>query len=809
MPSPPIACRRAVQSLHPPAAQHVWISEDLLTLAINRFFRSPCAQQKRHGSHVPGPLEARRRATKRRMTASAGVFPQGSFAPTFSLPALFGFRKAAQPSWRYEPPSLQHRVEPLDQAPDQVSNPSMSQPDPISPAEYSDATADGPTCSQNHVYAFPRDRRNRVEGKLISGTSEQEAGAAIENLQSERAVSDPVHAEAHFESFKSKVAGATNLPGVERGRLLVETWRSCLPTSTSTHASLYNAMVLEYLTNHDWDPLRILSKLRFFALPPIYTDENLAFLQCLEKSSARFPHASRVYLRVYVKIAKAVAATSVSTSFSQDDELLFLIRLSLQAAYSQSIQIQERVAHVLSAVTTKFSDSNLRKSMYSIMADISNAEQKISYLLAHAAKDHSFGAVIEQVLCGLPRKRIRSLVPSVTLSLVKAVEWKRQLSDETYRDRLSTWLTVLQCVDSTLQHSMTGVGYLDTAITEVAEHVFRGSNPGIIRPQMLLHAILFQLTPQPSYSCSRDQLLQLIYSFNTTALEQQRPVGFETILASILSRVREHSLPYRQMASRSMDLFTRHADLNSVHRFLVALREQGLVLKSSSTVQRLVRNEVVYLQRQTRPLLDKRRRSHASVVSTSLKILALHSKIKSTYAKRSLARVQTTARTLHARRQFQTILDSAKENHALPHAYRNITPDASDRQRNILIHQLAHHYSLSTTLSHRETWRAIYYLYKHLQVSGLPIGPLFTKAVVRALIIRPMIEHRFVSARLLIWVCQLVARVEGVDVARKVEHNYAQWRGNLIKHAKDVFVDAGGNTKSKAQISTMKRLGLI
>jgi hypothetical protein len=113
---PSIACRRAVQSLQTPLPQHIWISDDLLASTFRQFFRSSCRQQKRHGSHVPGPLEARRRAAKRRMSLSVNDYPQDSFPSSFNLGALFGFgRSSSQPSWRYEPPSLQRDTsEPLD-----------------------------------------------------------------------------------------------------------------------------------------------------------------------------------------------------------------------------------------------------------------------------------------------------------------------------------------------------------------------------------------------------------------------------------------------------------------------------------------------------------------------------------------------------------------------------------------------------------------------------------------------------------------------------------------------------------------------
>jgi hypothetical protein len=101
----PIACRRAVHSLNPPPSSYVWITDDLLDLTVNRFFRSGCRHQKRHGSQVPGPLEARRRAVKRRMTLQAHLPSAGPSLPLFSFGALFAGRLSPKQLWRYEPPS--------------------------------------------------------------------------------------------------------------------------------------------------------------------------------------------------------------------------------------------------------------------------------------------------------------------------------------------------------------------------------------------------------------------------------------------------------------------------------------------------------------------------------------------------------------------------------------------------------------------------------------------------------------------------------------------------------------------------------
>jgi hypothetical protein len=66
-----------------PASTSIWISDFLLAEPIQRF---TCVH-RRHGSSVPGPLEARRRATRRRSTSLASVGPNG---PPIDVGSLFG-----------------------------------------------------------------------------------------------------------------------------------------------------------------------------------------------------------------------------------------------------------------------------------------------------------------------------------------------------------------------------------------------------------------------------------------------------------------------------------------------------------------------------------------------------------------------------------------------------------------------------------------------------------------------------------------------------------------------------------------------
>ncbi|KAJ5495860.1 hypothetical protein N7539_000976 [Penicillium diatomitis] len=85
------ACRQALKPSALPLHDHLWISDDLLAITFRRFANS----QRRHGSCVPGPLEARRRLAKRRNTALAG-FGAG---PAEDIACLFGRNGREHMKW--------------------------------------------------------------------------------------------------------------------------------------------------------------------------------------------------------------------------------------------------------------------------------------------------------------------------------------------------------------------------------------------------------------------------------------------------------------------------------------------------------------------------------------------------------------------------------------------------------------------------------------------------------------------------------------------------------------------------------------
>lgn len=89
------ACRHALKPPSTPSLDHLWVSDDLLATTFRRFANG----QRRHGSCVPGPLEARRRLAKRRNTALAGI----GGGPVEDIACLFGRNGREHLKWTDQP----------------------------------------------------------------------------------------------------------------------------------------------------------------------------------------------------------------------------------------------------------------------------------------------------------------------------------------------------------------------------------------------------------------------------------------------------------------------------------------------------------------------------------------------------------------------------------------------------------------------------------------------------------------------------------------------------------------------------------
>ena len=100
-----LAVRVRCPTLRPSPVQsidHIWISNDLLSSAFRRFTRS--RSSKRHGSFVPGPLEARKRQARRRMVDVAAARGDGIVGALDTGAYLVAGGSLTNQSFQWQPP---------------------------------------------------------------------------------------------------------------------------------------------------------------------------------------------------------------------------------------------------------------------------------------------------------------------------------------------------------------------------------------------------------------------------------------------------------------------------------------------------------------------------------------------------------------------------------------------------------------------------------------------------------------------------------------------------------------------------------
>ncbi|KAJ4982989.1 fungal specific transcription factor domain containing protein [Stagonosporopsis vannaccii] len=772
---PPIACQRAVQSLQHSSPQHIWVPDEALSLAIQRFFHSTCPQQKRHASNVPGPLEARRRAAKRRMTASAGFYPQDSFPTSFSLGALFGYRSQPKTSWRYEPPSLPKDAPPMDSSSNGWANDQSSK---LRPQAW---TTD--MSSNNHngqrSLATQDPSPTGAYGKPIDILAVAQIPWNFETTT--ETTPDPNNVEECLAKFKA------SLKPTEDGRFgpaLEEAFMQSMPASFL--AWKYYAAVLQHLHTLEHDPRPVLrcllqgkGQLLQIASHVQAVDDCAKFMDQLDLMSR-----SPLVGRVFAVLAQSATKAERSSTESHDLLLLRLIQYNERPesyTRSESLISHTTLLYGLASKLRSRADNKLLLQRYGWTNRFRNA---IVSTIRNAAQTSSGFASAEHALFCMPRPQLLALVPTITSQL--AYSTKGLDSSANSARYLDSWLRMLHQVDVRANNDK---ALLKVAILSLAKSLHKSQLRAVIASEHFVKALLLH----------QDLDIQMQ---NTAAGPHSHRV--QDLFADVLQQIQTQPKSYTALLDMALPIMAEHAGLGTLLRCVRTMEERRLALSTRVDFDPIFENKLAALSLPTANLSESQIQVRAFNLQHCEKLANALSRMGHALP----ARLEEIA-TLTGSRQFNNIMAHARANNALPIAYRDVATDLSLMERVVMVHQLAYHHSRDTTRTHREVWRFIYYLYKYLQSSSLPIGPLFTKAVVHAAITRPFLENRFVSARRLIWVCHLVARVEGDEVAAQVENRFYTWRGELIARAKRVFVGVGGSKHSKAHISTLKRLGLL
>jgi hypothetical protein len=607
-------------------------------------------------------------------------------------------------------------------------------------------------------------------------------------------------ARVAFEAFSARIADACGLSSLERDRILSQAYQECCPT---TDDWAYNVMVIRHLLQLEWDPKTFLEQhaAASFAVPPMHSPEALDLLVCLEKLSSQASHCAPEIYQLYVKLAEMALSAAPSTPY-QDTRLLMLVRQLWKSVHSQRVGLDASVLALLSSVAKKIRSKVCRRNLRAILASSTQMELRVMNLVAQIAEDPGLLGVGVRILSCVPQERLREWVTRITLVYARGASHKAGNVKAKGVDRMHVWMQLLHHLDA--ESVVSKSSSVDIALTSLAEFTFAHRDSLQARMPALLNGLVVKVFQSDTFrDVPMSGISNLLRAFST-AVGQSSSTPVDVSLGILFSQLRAKNLPHEALATTIIDMFIRHGGLEETRTVLQVLDHRSLTLAEAKQVYEMVARQVAPTRSDGIRKTERARQHHAYQLRICQDIIEVVSRISALPKD-----LQLDLKPLQAQRQFEHILIRAQADHVLPLTYRNISAKISIQERVALIHQIAHQYTTDDTRSLREASRATYYLYRYLQEHSLPIGPLFSKAVVRISIIRPLSENRFVSARRLIWVCRLVTSVEGEDVAKQFEAAFWQWRGDLIKHAKGTYVGVGGDRQSKAHIGTMKKLKLI
>ncbi|KAF2007953.1 hypothetical protein P154DRAFT_479320 [Amniculicola lignicola CBS 123094] len=525
---PPACCRRAVHSLNPPASLYIWIPDHLLAAAFLRLSRTSHFHQKRHGSNVPGPLEARRRLAKRRMTGVASQYAGGPpLSGPFDFGALFGFlsKSKRQPAWRYEPPSQPQWLVPPD--------PPLLQADGSCEAATSAALNPRTPRDTSQVPPPAASSVAKLEANLSQAIERRDA----ENLQREFAndgATSALDPNACWSHFKTALQAAAQLPSEERQQFVQEAFQRLCPTVDVEGIFLYQ--FLQWMRGTEEQVHNIPSLVhRVFLepalpVPSLGTNGALVLLHELE----RWPESSRWGGQWYTRWISAILEQVAEGADRPSAFLPVLYRQVWEAALDPHDEtIPSKLVHRL---WDAFEIEEIRHILYTI-ADLDSND---AVCLAHVDHDH-----LSQVLGYVPAAIRSPLVSRLLVAWAKAGIPPSAVHHRLYRHRILDLLRLLPWVEFQLAQSK---------------------------------------CPQPVQT-------QLIQDFCNIAQVKQYPSlngprSRHMSIASFLNILHTSNIPNAGMADMFFDLVHQHEGPKAVFGIMVRLRDKKAQLSDASILHK-------------------------------------------------------------------------------------------------------------------------------------------------------------------------------------------------------------------------------
>jgi hypothetical protein len=618
----------------------------------------------------------------------------------------------------------------------------------------------------------------------LTGLGTDAKAESIRANEIRQASGQPKGPKDALEAFQMRITYASELSRQDREVLLRDAFHSCRPVSKGY---TYTVMVIRELLQLELDPKAVLEQHHTpsFVVPNIYSHEALDLLVSLEKIMSQYPHCVPDIYKIYISMAESASVNSVNPY--QDARLLTLVRQMWHAAHLQGVGLDESSLRLLRSLVPRCMNQAYRSTLgmiFAVVRRLDNADV-LQPLVARTAKDPGLVSAVVKVLQCVPKEYLSHSIPTITLAHANRTE---------HRAQMHVWLLVLHHLDA--EAALPDKSLVEMATVSLAKYAL--SQPRKVQQRLpaLLSAFLVNASQAAAFrDVPMSKISDFLQNFGTKVQQSSYP-RMDALLGMFMTDLRANMLPYQAVAEMIAHYLTRYLGLEATSKFLQILERRQLFLANAEPLCEVVAVTLAHVKSHGTTQDVSRLRACAKILDILNQTRPVPGHLK--------AEIDIEVAQL----QFQHILCQAQEQQMLPLAYRKVHARSSVEQRIGLIHQLAHQYTTNTTLSRLQSERAVLYLYRHLREHALPIGPLFTKAIVRICIIRPLVEHRFVPAKRLIWVCKLVSSVEGEEVAKQIESLFWHWRGDLIRHAKTAYIGAGGDRQNKAHVGTMKKLGL-
>lgn len=719
MPCRPKLCQRlAAQLSHPPptpfGSNHIWISDEVLSEAFNRFVRVSHTS-RRHGSNVPGPLEARKRSAKRRMgcaVAAANMGPPGGdFGALFGAGAGAG-GNAVEKGWSWTAPGS--RPVPTQKALDVWGWGART---PKQPAEW------------EQPLAIPQTVEELVE----------ESRVAFDDLLKDAGSID-VLGRSDMAILSEFLMSSADEPAAKNVRRLIQ-W---LP-GRSISASAWEAIIALIcdkikLVSIDNEELSDVIRGLPHALDWKQDDSDrrrlhdmyAAITGCLDD---RALSDSLVHQTVFEEVHRTTQNAQACTG------LLLMLAKTIGDVASVGI-ISEQVSLTLLAIHSHGGEDLSRNRLLSQLAS----------MLRHISP-----TAIPRILKISTRKVLDNGSPSFAYIRPRALTWLHCLTQAASLDKY------MPVVYAELANRLRPY--------QLTEH-FASDH---IEPYDIARAILHDWLPHTDLKNATDIYAESVSA--STTLKQLKTLkgNLRDISTADLSVVAQEFERLRAQAKqdKAWDL-TWKILLQAFVRTGVAY---GLVVSDVISICKARYSPDmlyhIYIDMLSCPGLALPNRITSVLVhhfmSKGENLLAL----KTFRADPSLGitEVPTLPLTLLEDFTLKFHMFSMFLRHAdsVPTMWRKLLKCKVNPELIDLVHVVAHGVARTTTINDSQAYRRVWSLYRWLQDRGAPVEPLISRALVTAGILRPIRKHVWIPDERLEYILSIVEKVEGVEIREQVE----------------------------------------